>query len=97
MATTSEAKIVALPSVIDLDALDMVRDGLIDAVELGDVVIDGAAVERVATNGLLMLISAAETAQRNHNSFGITGASASMLASIDRLGLAESFSRLMKG
>ena len=54
-------------------------------------------VERVATNALFMLISAAETSRRNSFGFGITGASAPMLAAIDRLGLGGSFSDLMKG
>jgi anti-anti-sigma regulatory factor len=91
------AKIVALPAVVDLDALDVVRDGLIDAVELGSVEVDASAVERVATNVLLMLVSAAETSRRNSYGFAISGASAPMLAAIDRLGLGGSFSGLLKG
>jgi anti-anti-sigma regulatory factor len=91
------AKIVALPAVVDLDALDMVRDGLIDAVELGPVEIDASAVERVATNALFMLVSAAETSRRNSYSFAIAGASPPMLAAIDRLGLSGSFSSLLRG
>jgi anti-anti-sigma regulatory factor len=90
-------KIVALPAIVDLDALDTVRDGLIDAVELGGVDVDASKVERVATNALFMLVSAAETSRRNSFEFGISGASAPMLAAIDRLGLRGSFSELMKG
>ena len=97
MAETADTKIVALPAIVDLDALDTVRDGLIDAVELGAVEIDGSHVERVATNALLMLVSAAETSRRNNFAFSISGASAPMLAAIDRLGLSGSFSALMKG
>ncbi|MBI4920685.1 MAG: STAS domain-containing protein [Devosia nanyangense] len=97
MAETADTKIVALPAIVDLDALDTVRDGLIDAVELGAVEIDGSRVERVATNALLMLVSAAETSRRNNFAFSISGASAPMLAAIDRLGLGGSFSALMKG
>jgi anti-anti-sigma regulatory factor len=97
MAETADTKIVALPAIVDLDALDTVRDGLIDAVELGAVEIDGSQVERVATNALLMLVSAAETSRRNNFAFSISGASAPMLAAIDRLGLSGSFSVLMKG
>ncbi len=58
---TSEASAIALPEVIDLDALDAIRDKLIDAVEDGAVTVVASAVQRVSTNGLLMLISAAET------------------------------------
>ena len=86
-----------LPAIVDLDALDIVRDGLIEAVELGGVSVDGSRVERVATNALLMLISASETARRNEFGFTITGASAPMQAAIERLGLSGSFSGLMKG
>jgi anti-anti-sigma regulatory factor len=97
MAETDDPKIVALPPIVDLDALDTVRDGLIEAVELGPVCVDASGVERVATNALFMLISAAETSRRNSYGFAVTGASAPLLAAIDRLGLRGSFSALMKG
>jgi anti-anti-sigma regulatory factor len=97
MAETTDSKVVALPAVVDLDALDTVRDRLIDAVELGPVAVDGSRVERVATNALLMLVSAAETAKRNSYSFAITGASAPMRAAIARLGLTGAFAGLMRG
>ena len=91
------ARIVALPAIVDLDALDTVRDGLIDAVELGPVLVDAGKVERVATNALFMLVSAAETARRNSYGFGIANVSPPMLAAIDRLGLRGCFSDVMKG
>ena len=97
MADTADARVVALPAVVDLDALDTVRDGLIDAVELAAVTVDASRVERVATNALLMLISAAETARRNSFRFEISSASAPMRAAIERLGLAGTFAALMKG
>ena len=97
MADSVQGKVLALPAIVDLDALDSVRDGLIDAVELGPVVIDASRVERVATNALFMLVSAAETSRRNSFAFAIDGASTPMLAAIDRLGLGDSFSSLMKG
>ena len=96
MAVTSK-KVVALPSIVDLDTLDVVRDGLIDAVEMGSVAIDASKVDRVATNALLMLVSAAESCRRNSFEFEIQGASAPMLSAIDRLGLSSSFAELMKG
>lgn len=97
MADSAAGKIVSLPAVVDLDALDVVRDGLIDAVELGNTEIDASKVERVATNALFMLISASETSRRNSFAFAITGTSAPMRAAIDRLGLGGSFTGLMKG
>jgi len=90
------ARTLALPMIVDLDALDVVRDGLIEAVELGGVEVDARAVERVSTNALFMLVSAAETARRNHFGFAISGASAPMRAAIDRLGLSDTFGTWMK-
>jgi|EndMetStandDraft_2_1072991.scaffolds.fasta_scaffold22539_3 anti-anti-sigma regulatory factor len=97
MAETSDSRGFELPAIVDLDALDVVRDGLLEAVENGSVTIDASRVDRVVTNALLMLVSAAQTARRNQYGFTITGTSAPMLAAIDRLGLAPSFSGLMRG
>lgn len=91
------SKIVPLPAVVDLDAIDRVRDTLSDAVEQGPVVVAGSAVERVSTNALFMLISAAETARRNNFPFEISAASGPMLSAIERLGLRERFAGIMKG
>jgi len=91
----SAKKTVILPAVVDLDAIDSVRDGLIDAVEQGPVIITAAAVERVSTNALFMLLSAAETARRNSYSLAIEHPSEPMLSAIDRLGLGESFAGVL--
>jgi len=88
---------VALPAVIDLDSLDGIRDGLIDAVELGPVTVAAGAVERVSTNALFMLISAAETARRNHFELVIDQPSAAMTTAIERLGLGAQFSGMIRG
>ena len=97
LAEAADSKIVALPAIVDLDALDFVRDGLIEAVELGAVTVDASQVERVSTNALFMLVSAAETSKRNSMGFEISGASAPLTAAVERLGLAHAFSGLMKG
>ena len=96
MAET-RTKTIALPAIVDLDALDGVRDKLIDEVEAGPVHVDGRAVERVSTNALVMLISAGETARRNNFSFHVAEASSPMLSAIDRLGFGPSFAGMMKG
>ncbi|HVX82252.1 MAG: STAS domain-containing protein [Devosia sp.] len=88
---------VGLPAVVDLDALDGVRDALSAAMDKGPVELSADGVERISTNALLMLLSAAETAGRNNSSLIITGASATMRAAIERLGFAPSFSGLLKG
>jgi len=87
---------VALPAVIDLDAIDGVRDVLIDALEEGPVSVDAAAVERVSTNALLLLVSAAETARRNQYEFAIQAPSAAMVAAIGRLGLSARCSGMIR-
>lgn len=89
-------KSVALPAVIDLDSLDDIRDGLIDAIEEGPVTVTAAAVERVSTNALFMLISAAEAARRNHFDFAIEQPSAALVTAIERLGLGAQFSGMMR-
>lgn len=88
---------VALPAIVDLDALDSIRDLMIDAVETGPVCVDGAAVERVATNGLLMLLCASKTAQRNKHDFAVTNLSEPMQSAIQRLGLSSAFATLDRG
>ena len=90
-------KTIALPAVIDLDSLDTVRDGLIDAIEEGPVALMAGAVERVSTNALFMLISAAETARRNQFDFVIEQPSAALTGAIERLGLDARFSEMMRG
>lgn len=97
MTNKAEINAVALPAIIDLDSLDSVRDGLVAAVEVGPVLVSADAVERVSTNALVMLISAAETARRNNYAFEIAGVSAPMLSAIERLGLTDSFAGLMRG
>jgi anti-anti-sigma regulatory factor len=88
---------VTLPAVVDLDAVDGVRDGLLAAIERGPVVVSAAAVERVSTNALIMLLSAAETARRSNFEFSIVGANAAITSAIDRLGFEPSFADMLKG
>lgn len=89
-------KSVALPAIVDLDSLDGIRDGLIDAIEEGPVTVKAGAVERVSTNALLMLISAAETSRKNQFEFRIEAPSAAMTSAIERLGLGAQFSGMME-
>jgi len=85
------ASSVALPAVFDLDSLDAIRDVLSDALDIGPVRVDASAVERAATNGLFMLLSAAETARRHNFDFAIEAPSSALNAAIDRLGLTARF------
>ena len=90
------SKTVALPAVIDLDAIDGIRDALSEALEDGPVVVEASAVERLSTNALLLLVSAAETARRHQFSFAIDAPSAAMTTAIERLGLKAQFAGMMR-
>lgn len=93
----SQAQSVVLPRVVDLDALDEIRETLLGALQAGPVQVDGQAVDRVSTNALFMLLSAAETAKQAKFPFTITMASDVMRASIEKLGLNEQFAPVLKG
>lgn len=88
---------IALPAIVDLDALDTIRDELVDALETGPVTVGGAAIERVATNTLFMLLSAAETARRNNFAFAVTEPSEAFRTAVSRLGLGGPFATIMEG
>ena len=91
------SKTIALPAVVDLDSLDTIRDGLIDALEVGSVSLAADAVERVSTNALFMFMSAAETAHQHKFDFAIEKPSSAMCSAIDRLGLGARFEGLIRG
>jgi len=88
---------LALPAIVDLDALESVRDSLLELLEQGTVNIDAGEVDRVATNALIMLLSAAETAKRTGFGLKIKNASTPMTAAIDRLGLNTEFQDIIEG
>lgn len=93
----ARSKSIALPAIVDLDALDPIRDQLVDAVDSGAVVVKGDAVERVATNTLFLLLAAAETARRNNHAFSVAGASEAFRSAVTRLGLSQQFAPIMEG
>ena len=88
---------VALPAVFDLDALDAVRDRLTEALDNGPVDVTASGVERIATNALLMLLSAGQTARRSGSAMTISAASAPFRAAMERLGLHHAFAPYVKG
>lgn len=94
---SARAERFVLPTRMDLDTLDQVRDRLVEVCEGGPVDVSGAGVERVSTNALFLLISAGETARRNDFAFSLSEASAPMLAAIERLGLGGAFADMVSG
>jgi anti-anti-sigma regulatory factor len=93
----ARSKTIALPAIVDLDALDPIRDELVDALEAGEVTVKCASVERVATNALFMLLSAAETARRSNYAFQVVEPSEAFRAAVSRLGLGGRFAGIMEG
>lgn len=93
----ARSQTIALPAIVDLDALDPIRDELVDAIESGPVTVSGTAVERVATNALFMLLSAAETARRNNFAFSVSAPSEAFRLAVSRLGLGVPFAAIMEG
>ena len=94
----SQVQSVALPRIVDLDALDEIRDTLLDALHAGPVEIAADKVERVSTNALFMLLSAAATAQKASFEFSTISASEAVrAASIAKLGLGAAFAPVLKG
>lgn len=93
----ARSRTIALPAIVDLDALDPIRDELVDALDSGPVTVRAAAVDRVATNALFMLLSAAETARRNTNAFTVSEPSEAFLAAVARLGLGNQFAGILEG
>jgi anti-anti-sigma regulatory factor len=92
----ARSKSIALPAIIDLDALDPIRDELLDAIDSGPVTVKAGAVERVATNALFMLLAAAETARRNDNPFRVAEASEAFRSAVTRLGLGNRFAPVLE-
>lgn len=86
-----------LPAIIDLDAMDDVREWLVAAAGHGDVRLNASMVERCATNAMMMLITAARTAETNGYSLTIGQPSAALTDAVTRLGLQSAFAELIEG
>jgi anti-anti-sigma regulatory factor len=97
VVAASMSSTFALPAVVDLDALDPVRDRLLDAFATCAVTVDAGGVERVSTNALFLLLSAAETARRAGTGFAVARPSTPLVAAIGRLGLETHFADLFEG
>lgn len=96
MSETTEQS-VALPAVVDLDALDGLRDTMLDGLDQAAITVDCSKVERIATNGLIMLLSAAESARRTNVAFSLGDPSDAMKSAVERLGLSPSFTDFFEG
>ncbi len=88
--------IIVLPAIADLDALERLRDELVEAGDAG-IRIEAADVERVSTNTLLLLLAAGKAAQSARVPFHIGSASPIFRLSVSRLGLDAHFAALLEG
>ena len=96
MAET-QMKSIELPAIADIGAVDVLRDEMLDALNVGNLEINLGKVERVSTNALFMLLSAAQTA-RNHNLvLHLSNPSEHFSNALTVLGLEGAFAPLMKG
>jgi len=93
----SEIQSFDLPSVFDVDAMDELREWLSSALEIGDIQINGAGVTRLVTNGLLLLVSAKASADKNKIAFSIVEPSPAFGEAVERLGMGEIISPLLQG
>lgn len=86
-----------LPGVVDVDAMDELREWLNGALEIGDIKLNASKVTRLVTNALLMLASARQTAEKNKFSFCVSDASPAFCEAVDRLGMGEIISPIVEG
>lgn len=93
---TAAMQMLNLPSVIDLDVMDDVKDWLVEATSHGPVQLKGSEVERCATNALLMLATAARTAEINGYTLHIKQPSAALNDAVARLGMSDIYSSMIE-
>ncbi len=96
MADT-QIKQMKLPAVADIGAVDELRDEMVDALNNGDLEVSLEMVERVSTNALFMLLSAAQTAKNHNYKLLLSAPSEHFTNALETLGLDSAFAPLMKG
>jgi|GEM_PF-5260797 len=83
----SAASALSLPILLDVAALPDLAGRLDTALDLGDVRLDGAGVERVAANGVLLLLAAGQAAQARSRALVLSQPSPALCEAAQRLGL----------
>ncbi len=86
-----------LPSVVDVDSMDAMREALVGAIETGNTILDAAKVSRVATNALLMLVSAGQGAKSHNFTLSIVNPSEAFCEAVERLGMDQVFAEYIEG
>ena len=93
----TQSKQIDLPAIADIGAVDELRDEMLEALNAGDLEINLAHVERVSTNALFMLLSAAQTAKNHNYQLMLSAPSEHLYSALETLGLESAFAPLMKG
>ncbi|MGJ8529932.1 STAS domain-containing protein [Maritalea sp.] len=88
---------IKLPAIADIGAVDELRDEMLEALNNGDLEVNLEMVERVSTNALFMLLSAAQTAKNHNFKFLLSAPSEHFSNALETLGLDSAFAPLMKG
>lgn len=92
-----QTKLIELPAIADIGAVDELREEMIDALDVGNLEINLAKVERVSTNALFMLLSAAQTARSHNFELKLSSPSEHFSNALQVLGLESAFEPLLKG
>ena len=93
----AQLKSIELPAIADIGAVDELRDEMLDALNAGNLEINLEKVERVSTNALFMLLSAAQTARTHNFELLLSSPSEHFTNALKVLGLEGAFAPLMKG
>jgi anti-anti-sigma regulatory factor len=84
-----------LPQTLDLTQARPLRDNMIALLQGGGIVLDAAAVERMSTPCVQVLLAAGHAADASNSRFQIVNASDCFRAAIDDLGLQSQFTNWM--
>ena len=88
---SAQVATIDLPESLDLNAADEVRAQLLERIGHDPVAVNASAVQRVATNALLMLLSAAHSAKRRGSGLVFAVTSSGFDDAVAKLGLQAAF------
>jgi chemotaxis protein CheX len=90
LGATVNDDVFALPAMLDLTAAEPLHRGLLDRVRAGEpIIVVGAAVERVSTAAIQVLIAAATETRSRGNSFLLRDPSPTLTSAMADLGVAS--------
>jgi anti-anti-sigma regulatory factor len=85
----------ALPAILDITKAQELRGHMVDRLNVGPLVVDASAVDRVSTPCIQVLLAAARSADGAGTSFRIADASEALRAALVDLGLQTVFKHWM--